>query len=551
TNPMSYYFDSLWEYVAINVNTTYMGFLPPVAGVFVSQLDNKTPDPVLASWLGVTTNTTAWDYVYYGYGIMLNNSYVVNGTGSYYVTVGDAGSPMVDRISNVYVIPYAYTYYPQTPGIYPPGVIVNGNFYMQGSEYISSQLAVQRAPDYRITTFTVNNPFGFSAGQITAQAKVVNATDQPVNHTKVWFYSKTGIPSIKYIVNNIPTYYTGVNSTTDVNGSANVTIPLSKVASLTIADLYIYWNKGTSVWGMAAITQNTQIILVPYQINVFATASTNSVMYGSLVTLNVNVKDATGSPIPGALLSVSASAGSIIGPNKADSSGNAVYTVIPANSTVMNTPYIIDTITIKSTMTGYYGGLYTFVIIAYSSSPTVSVNSLLPNQVITTSNYYVNGTVWDPAGIKSVKLYLNNPSNVYNASLIAGPNGEYTFSNLISGFNSGLNAVFVSVTNNNNVTTILPVFFYYQPVTYVSSGYFNNTLSSKLGGLSTQFNNTLTGYFNNTMGYSSLLIGLLAFIIAIVALVLSMRKPKPPEVKKTPEEKTSEEKKEGGETPPQ
>ncbi|MEM3966111.1 MAG: hypothetical protein QXP79_05930, partial [Thermoplasmata archaeon] len=499
----------------------------------------------------VTTNITAWDYVYYGYGIMLNNSYVVNGTGSYYVTVGDAGSPMVDRISNVYVIPYAYTYYPQTPGIYPPGVIVNGNFYMQGSEYISSQLAVQRAPDYRITTFTVNNPFGFSAGQITAQAKVVNATDQPVNHTKVWFYSKTGIPSIKYIVNNIPTYYTGVNSTTDVNGSANVTIPLSKVTSLTIADLYIYWNAGTSVWGMAAITQNTQIILVPYQINVFATASTNSVMYGSSVTLNVNVKDATGSPIPGALLSVSASAGSVIGPNKADSNGNAVYTVIPANSTVMNTPYIIDTITIKSTMTNYYGGIYTFVIIAYSSSPTVSVNSLLPNQVITTSNYYVNGTVWDPAGIKSVKLYLNNPSNVYNASLIAGPNGEYTFSNLISGFNSGLNAVFVSVTNNNNVTTILPVFFYYQPVTYVSSGYFNNTLSSKLGGLSTQFNNTLTGYFNNTMGYSSLLIGLLAFIIAIVALVLSMRKPKPPEVKKTPEEKTSEEKKEGGETPPQ
>jgi hypothetical protein len=151
---------------------------------------------------------------------------------------------------------------------------------------------------------------------------------------------------------------------------------------------------------------------------------------------------------------------------------------------------------------------------------------------------------------KERSLYLNNPNNPFTLTLTAGTNGEYTFSQQVSGFNSGLNAVFVSVTNNNNVTTIQPVFFYYQPVTYVSSGYFNNTLNSKLGGLSTHFNNTLAGYFNNTMGYTSLLLGLLAFIIAIVALVLSMRKPKPPEVKQTPEEKAPEEKKEGGETPP-
>ncbi len=539
TNPMSWYFDSLWEYVAINVNTTYMGFMPPVAGVFVSQLDNKTPDPTLASWLGVTTNTTAWDYVYYGYGILLNNSYVVNGTGSFLVTSGDAGSPMVDRISNVYVVPYAYTYYPQTPGIYPPGVLVNGNFYMQGTEYIQAQLAVQRAPDYRITSFTVNNPFGFAGSNITANAKLVNATDQPLNNTNVWFYSKTGMSPVR------------VSGTTNAQGIATVTLNLAKVSSLTIADLYVYWNKGASVWGMAAVTQSTQVIIVPYQINVMASASTNTVLYGSAVTLNVNVKDVTGAAIPGALLSVSASSGSVIGPSSADSNGNAVFTLIPTNNTVMNTPYIIDTVTIKSTMSMYYGGVYTLVIVAYSSSPVVSVSSILPNQVITTSSYYVNGTVWDPAGIKSVTLYLNNPSSPISVSLTPSANGEYSFSEQLSGFNSGLNAVFVSVTNNNNVTTILPVFFYYQPVTYVSSGYFNSTLSSKLGGLSTHFNNTLTGYFNNTMGYASLLIGLLAFIIAIVALVLSMRKPKQPEVKKTPEEKPPEEKKEGGETPPQ
>ncbi|MGB9815962.1 MAG: hypothetical protein ACPLVI_08570, partial [Thermoplasmata archaeon] len=273
--------------------------------------------------------------------------------------------------------------------------------------------------------------------------------------------------------------------------------------------------------------------------------------YGSPVTMSVNAIDQSGMPLAGFKISVSTSSGTVSGPSMTDSNGNAVFTLVPTSGIVVGTPYVIDTVTVKITGTQYYGGVFTAVIVAYSPSPMVAVSSLLPNQVITTSSYYINGTVWDPSGVKSAVLYLNNPSNAFNLTLIAGANGAYSFSKQLTGFNSGLNAVFVSVTNNNNVTTILPVFFYYQPVTYVSSGYFNNTLSSKLGGLSTQFNNTLTGYFNNTMGYASLLIGLLAFILAIVALVLSMRKQKQPEVKQTPEEKAPEEKKEGGETPPQ
>ncbi|MGC8689795.1 MAG: hypothetical protein ACP5UG_07125, partial [Thermoplasmata archaeon] len=218
-------------------------------------------DPTLAAWLGTTANTTAFDYVYYGYGIYLNNSYVTNGTGSYYVTTGDAGSPMVDRISNVYVIPYAYTYYPQTSGIYPPGVLVNGNFYMQGTEYIQAQLAIQRAPDYRLTTFTVLNPFGFTGGTISAKATLYNATDQPIKNTKVWFYSKLGMSPIR------------VSATTDNNGTAVATLNLVKTSSLVVTDLYVYWNRGASVWGMAAVTESTQIIVVPYQANVLAKLS--------------------------------------------------------------------------------------------------------------------------------------------------------------------------------------------------------------------------------------------------------------------------------------
>lgn len=539
TNPASYYFDSLWEYVAINVNTTYMGFMPPVAGVFVSQLDNIVPDPTLASWLGVTTNTTAFDYVYYGYGIYLNNSYVANGTGSYYVTSGDAGSPMVDRVSNVYVIPYAYTYYPQTPGIYPPGVIVNGNFYMEGTEYINAQLAVQRAPDYRLTTFTLLNPFGFTGGQIVAKATVYNSTDQPVKNTKVWFYSKLGMSPVR------------ASAVTDSNGTGTATLNLVKTSSLVVTDLYVYWNRGASIWGMAAVTESTQIIVVPFQANVLAKLSSTSVPYGSPVIMNVNVEDVSGTPLAGLSLSVSASSGTVSGPSKTDTSGNAVFTLVPATGMVMGSPYVIDTVTVKATGGQYYGGVFTAVIIAYSPSPAVTVNSLLPNQVITTSSYFVNGTVWDPSGVKSAVLYLNNPQNAFSLTLAAGANGQYSFSKQLTGFNSGLNAVFVSVTDNNNVTTILPVFFYYQPVTYVSSGYFNNTLSSKLSDLSTHFNQTVsTGYFTNTMGNTSLIIGILAFIISLVALVLSMRRPKQPEVRQTAEEKTSEEKKEGGETPP-
>ncbi|MVT35389.1 MAG: hypothetical protein GPW18_01220 [Euryarchaeota archaeon] len=591
TNALSGYFDSLWEYVAINVNTTYMGFLPPVAGVFVSQLDNKIVDPYFnattvadmeygclntSDQINATlkalnvANYTLFDYVYnpFNYGIYVNNSYVVNGTGDYYI-FPNAGSPMVDRVSNVYVIPYAYTYYP-VEGKYPAGIPVNGNFYMTGTEYIQSQLAIQRAPDYVITTFTVNKPFVFPGQNVTVTVHAYNSTDVPLKGN-IYAMSKTVIPTkvlgyynftlydmLGYVPSggyNLSYSYPITNgnrawNTTNVQGITNITFSASKLSSLTVGDLYIYWNKGASKWGMAAITESTQIIVVPYQANVMAKLSSSSVAYGSPVTMSVSVYDATGSPISGAKLSVSASSGTVSGPSTTDANGNAVFTLVPVSGLVVGTPYVIDTVTVKATGTQYYGGVFTAVIIAYSPSPMVSVSSLLPNQVLTTSSYYVNGTVWDPSGVKSAVLYLNNPNNPFTLTLTAGTNGEYTFSQQVSGFNSGLNAVFVSVTNNNNVTTIQPVFFYYQPVTYVSSGYFNNTLNSKLGGLSTHFNNTLAGYFNNTMGYTSLLLGLLAFIIAIVALVLSMRKPKPPEVKQTPEEKAPEEKKEGGETPP-
>jgi len=530
TNPYAYYFDSLWEYVAINVNTTYMGFLPPTSGVFVSQLDNQIADPVLASWLGTTENITAFDYVYYGYGIYLNNSYVVNGIGSYYIN--GLLSPMADRISNVYVIPYAYTYYPQTPGIYPPGVIVNGNFYMEGSEYITSQLAVQRAPDYRIATFTVNSPFGFTGTGITATATLYNSTDQPVKNTKVWFYSKTGMSPVR------------VSGTTNANGTTSVTLPLVKTSSLTVADLYVYWNKGASVWGMAAITQSTQIVVVPYQANVFATASAYSLAYGQTAMVNVKVVDANGNPIPGVTLSASASSGSIIGPATTGPDGTAAFLVVPTSGVVTGSPYIIDTVSIKATGSTYYGGIYNLVIVAYSSSPTVTVTNLVPSQLITTSSYTVNGTVSDPAGIKSVVLYLDTPSNPYTVTLTPGANGVYTFSVPVSNFYNGLNAVFVVATNNNNVTTMLPVFFYYQPsANYVTSQYFNTTLSSKLANLTMQTNQTLSGYYTAGMGNTALALAIVALILAIVALALSFRKPKQPkETVTTPEEKKEEQK---------
>ncbi len=530
TNPLSYYFDSLWEFVAINVNTTYMGFLPPTSGVFVSQLDNQIADPVLASWLGTTENITAFDYVYYGYGIYVNDSYVVNGTGNYYIN--GLISPMVDRISNVYVIPYAYTYYPQTPGIYPPGVIVNGNFYMEGSEYIASQLAIQRAPDYRIATFTVNSPFGFAGTSITVNATLYNSTDQPVKNTSVWFYSKTGMSPRM------------VNGTTNANGTTSVALPLVETSSLTVADLYVYWNQGQSVWGTAAITQSTQIVVVPYQANVFATASSYSLAYGQTAMVNVKVVDANGNPIPGIALSASASTGSISGPATTGPDGTATFIVTPTSSVVTGSPYIIDTVSIKASGSGYYGGVYNLVIIAYSSSPTVTVTNIVPSQIITASSYTVNGTVWDPAGIKSVVLYLDTPGNQYNVTLTPGANGVYTFSVPVSNFYNGLNAVFVVATNNNNVTTMLPVFFYYQPsVSYVTSQYFNSTLSSKLANLTMQTNQTLSGYYTAGMGNTALAIAIIAFILSIVALALSFRKPKQPKTTvTTPEEKKEEQK---------
>ncbi len=102
--------------------------------------------------------------------------------------------------------------------------------------------------------------------------------------------------------------------------------------------------------------------------------------------------------------------------------------------------------------------------------------------------------------------------------------------------------MFVKATNNNNVTTMLPVFFYYQPpVSYVTSQYFNTTLSGKLSNLTMQTNQTLTGYYTAGMGNTALAIAIVAFLLSIVALALAFRKPKQPkEPVTTPEEKKEE-----------
>ncbi|MGB9815958.1 MAG: hypothetical protein ACPLVI_08550, partial [Thermoplasmata archaeon] len=361
---------------------------------------------------------------------------------------------MLDRVSNVYVIPYAYTYYP-VQGKYPPGIPVNGNFYMQGTEYIQSQLAIQRAPDFVITTFTVNKPFVFSGQNVTVSVHAYNATGSPLAEQYIYVSSPTtryatGVMPLKTLdyynftlydeLGYVPTggynlsySYKITNkymawNTTNAQGFTNITFSVIKATSLTIGDMYVVWNKGVSKWGTALVPENTQIIVLPYQANVFPRLSSTTVTYGSPVTMSVSAIDQSGMPISGASISVSVSSGTVSGPTETDINGNAVFTLVPTTGLVVGTPYVINTVTIKVSGSGYAGGIFTAVIVAYSPSSIISVSSLLPNQVITTSSYYINGTVWDPSGVKSAVLYLNNPSNEFNLTLTAGANGAYSFS---------------------------------------------------------------------------------------------------------------------------
>ena len=549
SSPIDYYFNSLWEFEGINIITTYMGFLPPVSGVFVSQLDNQIADPTLGSWLG-TSALTAYQYVYYGYGINVNDSYVVNGTGSYYVT--GLMSPLLDRISNVYVIPYSYTYYPQTPGIYPPGVIISaGDFYTQGSEYIASQLAIQRAPDIRITTFQVNNPFAFSGGYINATATLLNASDMPVANQSVWFYSQGLVPNpgfINLFYGPAPAW----NFTTNSMGVATVTLPVAIVTAPSINDMYVVWNLqpgipkpgAANVWGIAAITENTQIISIPYQATVMATATEYTVPYQSTSIMNVNVLDSYGQPISGATLSVSASTGNITGSSHSNAAGTGTFYVTPVSNMVTGNPYTVDVIRIKASGPDFLAGTFTLAIIAYSSQPQIAITNLMPAQVLSSSTYTLNGTIWDPSGIKTVTIYVDSPNNSYAVTPVEVANGEYSWSVQVGSFFNGLNAVFVTATNNNNVTVMLPQFFYYQPpVSYVTTTQFNSTVSSlntSLTSTNTTLSHSLSNYFSNSAGYTSMVLGILALIIALVALALAARKPKKPEVKETPEEKSEQ-----------
>ncbi|MGC8663662.1 MAG: ABC transporter substrate-binding protein [Thermoplasmata archaeon] len=545
SSPIDYYFNSLWEYEGININTTYMGFLPPVSGVFVSQLDNQIADPTLGSWLGVSA-LTAYQYVYYGYGINVNDSYIINGTGSYYIN--GIMSPLVDRISNVYVIPYSYTYYPQTPGIYPSGVIISaGDFYTHGSEYIASQLAIQRAPDIRITTFQINNPFAMSSSEINATATLLNASDMPVANQSIWFYSAALVPNPSFINYGAPA--PAWNYTTNSDGTVSVSLPVATATALSSNDLYIVWNLqpgypkpgASSVWGIGAITESTQIISVPIQATIMATATDYTLPYQSTSIININVLNENGEPINGASLGISASSGNVTGSTYSNTAGEGTIYVTPVNSLVNGNPYTVDVIKIKASGSDFLAGTFTLVIIAHSSQPQITLTNLMPSQVVTTSSYTLNGTVWDPAGIKSLIIYLDTPNNAYPVTPTEISNGEYSWSVQISNFFNNLNAVFVNATNNNNVTTITPQFFYYQPpVSYVTSTQFNSTvthLNSTLVKTNTTMTKSLSNYFSTSAGYTSLVLGILAIIIALIALALAARKPKKPGVKETPEEK--------------
>ncbi|MGC8565612.1 MAG: hypothetical protein ACP5LV_04225, partial [Thermoplasmata archaeon] len=251
-----------------------------------------------------------------------------------------------------------------------------------------------------------------------------------------------------------------------------------------------------------------------------------------------------GQPIANANVLAKSTVGSISGSIYTNGAGSATLYITPENTIAVGSPFQVDVVTIKVTENGYYAGTFTLAIIAYSSQPQIAITNLMPSQVLSSSTYTLNGTIWDPSGIKSVTIYVDSPNNSYAVTPVEVANGEYSWSVQVGSFFNGLNAVFVTATNNNNVTVMLPQFFYYQPpVSYVTTTQFNSTVSSlntSLTSTNTTLSHSLSNYFSNSAGYTSMVLGIIALIIALVALALAARKPKKPEVKETPEEKSEQ-----------
>jgi ABC-type transport system substrate-binding protein len=535
------YMNSLWELVGINLNTTYMGILPTMSGVFESQLDNQIEDPYLGS--------TASDYVLYGYGIYVDDSYITNGVGTFYLP--GLVSPLMDTKIDLYAIPYAYAYYPYTSGIYPPGVIANGNFYIMGSEYLTNQIVVQRAMDVRIAIINVNNSFGFSGGSINVYAQLVNATDTPQVNQSLSFYSKLFVPNPSFINFVLPFGNLGIQPvytyTTNSNGMVYATLPLKGTTSLLQDAMYVGWNympaypkpTAQNAWGIASIVQGINIIVVPYQGLLYVSSNVYTLPYNSTAILTINAYDQYGNPLSKSQISVTSSTGNVIGSGLTNNIGETTYYITPVNTTVNGNPFTIDTVIIK--LSGnVFGGVYYLTLVSYAPQPSAQYINLMPSQVLTNSSYTIKGMIWAPSGIKNVVLYLDNPMNPFNVTYTEISPGIYQWYANVSGFYSGLNAVFLNLTDNNNVNIIVPEFFYYQPSQYATVADLNNTvtkISQSLTNTSENVKSTISsaqGSMNTAISVS-----ILALILAIVAIVLAFRKPKKPETTSTGGNQTS------------
>ncbi|MGC8585893.1 MAG: hypothetical protein ACP5L4_07280, partial [Thermoplasmata archaeon] len=191
-------------------------------------------------------------------------------------------------------------YYPYTSGIYPPGVIANGNFYIMGSEYLTNQIVVQRAMDVRIAIINVNNSFGFSGGSIKVYAQLVNATDTPQVNQSLSFYSKLFVPNPSFINFVLPFGNLGIQPvytyTTNSNGMVYATLPLKGTTSLLQDAMYVGWNympaypkpTAENAWGIASIVQGINIIVVPYQGLLYVSSNVYTLPYNSTAILTIN-----------------------------------------------------------------------------------------------------------------------------------------------------------------------------------------------------------------------------------------------------------------------
>ncbi|MGC8691582.1 MAG: ABC transporter substrate-binding protein [Thermoplasmata archaeon] len=524
------YMNSLWEFVGINLNTTYMGMLPTMSGIFVSQLDNQITDPYLT--------LTAFMYVLLAYGVYVNDSYITNGVGTFYLP--GLLSPLTDTPITVYAIPYSYTYYPYTAGIYPPGVIVNGNFYTQGTEYLTNQIVVERASDVRIAIFNVNNSYGYSGGMMKVSAKLLNSTDVPQVNQSLSFYSKSLVPNPSYInfllpfgdLGNAPVY----TYTTNSNGMVYASLPLKKTTALISNPLYVAWNympgypnpSAENSWGTATIVQSINVFTIPYEGLISVSSNTYTIPYNSTAIVTINAYDQYGNPISNGVVSLSSSTGTVYGSSKTNSIGMTTYYITPVNTSINGNPFTIDNIKIKLSGS-VLGGVYYLTIVSYAPQPSAQYMNLMASQEITNSSYEIKGMIWSPAGIKNAVLYLDNPQNPFNVTYTEVSQGVYIWYANVSEFYSGLNAVFLNVTDNNNVNIIVPQFFYYQPVQYATVEQLNNTVtkvSHTLNNTTSSVKSTISsvqGGINNTLA-----VAILALIVALIAIGLSFRKPKQP-----------------------